>query len=135
MWEGADFTIKIRKVEGYPNYDASTFKGPAPVNGSDDELEAIYNQQHVMAEFTDPKEYKSYADLQKRLAAVLGEAAPRHTMKQEAALELDDEIPTFASTPAPSAGQSAAPAPITTAESSMSDDDTMSYFAKLAADD
>ena len=134
MWEGADFTIKIRKVEGYPNYDASTFKGPTPVNGSDDELEAIYNKQHVMAEFTDPKEYKSYADLQKRLATVLGEQAPRPTMKQEAALELNDEIPTFDSTPAPTA-PAAAPAPITTAESSMSDDDTMSYFAKLAADD
>jgi len=50
-------------------------------------------------------------------------------MKQEAALELDDEIPNF-DAPKPQAA-----ADIPTAESSMDDDDTMSYFAKLAAED
>ena len=47
IWEGADFTVKIRKVEGYPNYDASSFKSPAAVPGSDDELEAVYNKQNI----------------------------------------------------------------------------------------
>jgi hypothetical protein len=128
MWEGADFTVKIRKVEGYPNYDASSFKSPAAVPGSDDELEAVYNKQHDLKEWTDPKSYKSYDELKSRLAMVLGEQAPR-TMKQEAALELDDEIPNF-DAPKPQAA-----AEIPTAASTMDDDDTMSYFAKLAAED
>ena len=133
MWEGADFTVKIRKVEGYPNYDASTFKAPAAIVGVDEELEAIYNKQFDLNEWADPKNYKTYDELKARLALVLGEQAPR-TMKQEAALELDDEIPEFNSTLAPSAPSAPAPT-IATAESSMDDDDTMSYFAKLAAED
>ena len=77
MWQGADFTIKIRKVEGYPNYDASSFKSPAQVAGDDDQLEAIYNKQHDCTEWTDPKNFKTYDELKSRLALVLGESAPR----------------------------------------------------------
>ena len=133
MWEGADFTVKIRKVEGYPNYDASSFKSPAAIPGSDEELEAIYNKQYDLSEWADPKNYKSYDELKSRLAMVLGEQAPR-TQKQTVALELDDEIPDFPASSAPTA--TAAPEPvIATAESSMDEDDTMSYFAKLAAED
>ena len=132
MWQGADFTIKIRKVEGYPNYDASTFKSPAAVGGTDDDLEAIYNKQIDLTEWTDPTSYKTYDELKARLALVLGEVAPR-TPKQEAALDMNDEIPAFKTTPAATAPSAQEPS-IPTAESSMNDDDTMSYFAKLAAD-
>jgi len=127
MWEGADFTVKIRKVEGYPNYDASSFKSPSAI-GEDDAMEDLYNKQHDMSEFTDPKNYKTYEELKARLAMVLGEQAPR-TMKQEAALELEDEIPNFdAPKPQPAAE-------IPTAESSMEDDDDiMAKFAALAQD-
>lgn len=132
MWEGADFTLKIRKVEGYPNYDASSFKSPAAMPGSDEELEAVYEKQFDLNEWTDPKNYKTYEELKTRLALVLGESAPR-TAKQAASLELDDEIPDFPSTPA-SAPASVA-APVAATAEAASDDDTMSYFAKLAADD
>jgi len=124
MWEGADFTVKIRKVEGYPNYDASSFKSPSAI-GEDDMMEQLYHKQHDMSEFTDPKNYKTYDELKSRLAMVLGEQAPR-TVKQEVALDIQDEIPEFPSKPQPE---------IATAESSMDEDDTMSYFAKLAAED
>ena len=131
MWEAADFTVKIRKVEGYPNYDASSFKSPSAI-GEDDAMEELYSKQHDMTEFTDPKNYKTYDELKSRLAMVLGEQAPR-TQKQAASLELDDEIPEFPSAPQPD--MAGAPQPeIATAESGM-EDDTMSYFAKLAAED
>ena len=131
MWEGADFTIKIRKVEGYPNYDASSFKSPSTV-GDDEYMEVLYGKQHDLSECTDPKNYKTYDELKSRLAMVLGEQAPR-TQKQAASLELDDEIPEFPSAPQPD--MAGAPQPeIATAESGM-EDDTMSYFAKLAAED
>ena len=134
MWEGADFTLKIRKVEGYPNYDASSFKGQSELFAGDDEAkEKVYNQQHDMSEWTDPKSYKTYDELKARLAVVLGESGSMTARK--VVEELDDEIPDFPSASAPTA--TAAPAPtMTTAESSMDDeDDTMSYFAKLAAED
>jgi len=132
MWEGADFTVKIRKVEGYPNYDASSFKSPAAVPGSDEELEALYNKQHELGEWTDPTNYKTYDELKARLALVLGESAPR-TAKQAASLELDDEIPDFPT--AAASAPTSAPAPVVATAEAASDDDTMSYFAKLAADD
>ena len=133
MWEGADFTVKIRKVEGYPNYDASSFKSPAALPGSDEELEALYNKQYDLTEWTDPTNYKTYDELKARLALVLGESAPR-TQKQEASLELDDEIPDFPKAAASAPASAPAPA-VATAEAASEDDDTMSYFAKLAADD
>lgn len=119
MWDGADFTLKIRMVEGYPNYDASTFKEPAALEGDETKLEEIYNKQFLLSEWTDPKNYKSYDDLKARLNLVLGESAPR-TVKQE--VELEKVV------------QPSEPA---TAESTAldDDDDTMSYFAKLANED
>lgn len=133
MWKGADFTVKIRKVEGYVNYDASSFKSPSEMAGTDDDLEAIYNKQHDMSEWTDPKNYKSYDELKSRLAIVLGESSPS-TRKQ--AEDLANNIPWDEPTTKAAPVTTSAPAPVTaTAESSMEEDDTMQYFAKLAAED
>ena len=126
MWDGADFTLKIRKVEGYPNYDTSAFKSPAAVPGSDEELEAIYNKQHDLSECTDPKNYKTYDELKSRLAMVLGESSTPMNARVLESLDQSDDVPGFPSTPEPA---------IRTAESSMAEDDTMTYFAKLAAED
>ena len=120
MWEGADFVIKIRNVEGYPNYDASAFKTPSALLGGDDaELKKLYEKQFDLSEWTDPNNYKSYDELKARLSLVLGESSPR-TVQQEVAMDKVEE-----------------PTPMPTAESLSldDDDDTMSYFAKLANDD
>ena len=134
MWNGADFTVKIRKVEGYPNYDASAFKSPSAIAGSDDDLEAIYNKQHDMSEWTDPKNYKTYDELKSRLAMVLGESAPRTVREQ---VSLDTSQAYTAPAAAAPVQPTGAPQPeISTAENTnLDEDDTMSYFAKLAADD
>ena len=134
MWEGADFTIKIRKVDGYPNYDASSFKSPSSLSDDESALEAIYDKQYDLSEFTDPKNYKTYDELRSRLALVLGESAPR-TVKQE--ISLDDEIPydNFkAAEPVSKPPSAPAPSPAT-AENDIEEDDTMSYFANLAKED
>jgi len=131
FWEGADFVLKIRQVEGYRNYDKSEFRTPSPLfDGDETRLEEVYNKLHDVSEFTDPKNYKTYDELKTKMHQVLGEAVPR-TVKQE--VELDDEIPydNFKSAePAPVA------TPTPTAEAiTKEEDDTMSYFAKLAAED
>jgi len=133
LWAGADFVVKIRKVEGYPNYDASSFKSPSAVSDDDDYLEEIYNKQYDLSEWTDPKNYKSYDELKSRLALVLGESAPR-TVKQEVAL--DDELPMFEQRSAPAPQQASMDAPtIPTAENTdLDDDDIMSHFNKLVND-
>ena len=130
LMQGADFQLKIRNVEGYRNYDKSEFSSATPLLGGDvAQLEAVYNQMHSLAEYTDPDKYKTYDELAARLATVLGEVAPR-TVKQEVAL---DEV-----APAPQPKVASAPEPVaSTAPSvaSVDEDDTMSYFASLAQQD
>jgi hypothetical protein len=124
FWEGADFKLKIRNVEGYRNYDKSEFGTTSTLyDGDDTKLEAVYNQLHNLSEFSDPKNYKTYDELKLKLAKVLGEDV------------VNSGAPTMAQT---AQMNEPAPAPITptTAEDIPSeDDDTMSYFARLANED
>lgn len=134
MWNGANFVLKIRNVEGYRNYDKSEFQSQSSLSDDDALLEEYYNAQHDLSEWTDPKNYKTYDELKTRLHAVLGEAAPR-TAKQEVSLDLDDAIPDFPSSPAPTTASAPEPV-ITTAESTMDDEeDIMAHFSRLASED
>lgn len=73
FWEGADFRLKIRQVEGYANYDKSEFDDPSPLlDGADEKLEEVYNQLHSLQVLLDPKYFKSYAELEAKLHRVLG---------------------------------------------------------------
>ena len=132
FWEGADFVLKIRQVEGYRNYDKSEFRGASPLyDGDEEKLEAVYNKAYDLSEFSDPKNYKSYDELKAKLAQVLGEQAPR-TVKEE--VVLDDEIPEFPRKAEAPAAMPTAEAAMETA-SSTDEEDTMSYFARLANED
>jgi hypothetical protein len=117
LWKGANFKIKIAKVEGFVNYDRSTFDSPSQVL-ADDQLEAVYNQEHSLKEFTDPTNYKSYDELKLRLARVLGEEGAVTTSAES--MELED-----ATDPVVKDVKKTTPPPT---------DDAMSYFEKLAAE-
>lgn len=75
LWTGANFQLKIRKKDGYANYDKSEFDTPGPLLDDDDKMEAIWKSQYSLQEFLDPKNFKSYAQLKQRLDRVTG-AAP-----------------------------------------------------------
>ena len=127
FWDGADFKLKIRNVEGYRNYDKSEFSSASALYESDEsKLEAVYNQLHNLSEYTDPKNYKSYDELKAKLMRVLGE-------------EVDMGAPTVVQMNAvndPAPMPEPAQAPVTAEEmNKQDDDDTMSYFAKLANED
>lgn len=124
FWEGADFKLKIRQVEGYRNYDKSEFASPSAVSDDDAKLEDVYNKIHPLAEFTDPKNYKSYDDLQAKLSRVLGEQAMMGAATMQQEMQMNTPTPT---------PQMATAEPVTAEQMSSDDaDDTMSYFAKLA---
>ena len=73
FWEGANFKIKIRQVEGYRNYDKSEFDSVSAVlDGDDAKLEALWKKEHSLKEFLDPKHFKPYDVLKARLDKVLG---------------------------------------------------------------
>lgn len=72
FWKGANFRIKIRKVGGYTNYDASKFDSQAPLSNDDAQLERIWKSQHGLLPFLDSSNFKSYDELKARMQEVLG---------------------------------------------------------------
>lgn len=132
FWEGANFKLKIRQVEGYRNYDKSEFDSAEPL-AEDDQLEAVWKQQHSLAEFTSPSNFKSYEELQAKLNRVLG-IDGGDTATRSATVE--DVEPA----PAPAKAEPAPEPVAATADndppwSTDDDDDGMSFFEKLAQDD
>jgi len=124
LWEGANFKLKIRNVEGYRNYDKSEFDSPSALLDDDGELEKIWKSENSLQEFLDPKNFKSYDELKAKLNRVLGlDGSSGSTTKAD---EIEIE-----SAPA----QKAAPAPSFASSTDDDDDDSMSFFEKLAADD
>ena len=126
FWEGANFKLKIRNVEGYRNYDKSEFDSTSALSEDEAKLEGIYQKQNSLQEFLDPKNFKTYAELKTKLGRVLGEEANSGTNTIEDEQKLGDP------TPPPSVE------PVTAEQISSEEkkeDDTMSYFAKLAEAD
>ena len=73
MWEGANFKLKIRNVEGYRNYDKSEFADKsALLNGDDEKLESLWKKEYSLKEIVEKKNFKSYDLLKARLDKVLG---------------------------------------------------------------
>jgi hypothetical protein len=72
FWSGANFKLKIRKVEGYWNYDKSEFDSSSPLLDDDDALEAIWKKEYSLSAVIAPDQFKTYEELEKRLNYVLG---------------------------------------------------------------
>ena len=126
LWEGANFKLRMRKVEGYPNYDQSTFSDVCPVAESDEEILAVVNKQYRLGEFLEESNFKSYDELSRKLQSVLN-AAPAPTMTAEDDSEEDapwTEPKVSASAPSKK-----------TVVQDDDDDDAMSFFKKIAQED
>ena len=73
LWEGANFKLKIRNVEGYRNYDKSEFADKSALfDGDDEKLEDLWKKEFGLKEFAEKKQFKSYDQLKSRLDKVLG---------------------------------------------------------------
>ena len=123
FWQGADFKLKIRKVDGYWNYDKSEFDSPAPLLDDDDALEALWKKQYSLEEFTKPSNFKTYEDLERRLNQVL-RVQPRRLDEEVQNEEV--EWQTSEDTPQKVVQKAAS----VTADAD--EDDALSYFQKLA---
>ena len=120
FWEGANFRLKIRKVDGYWNYDKSEFEKPSKLDEDDNKIEEIWKKQYSLNDFTAATNFKSYEELKTRLDAVLsGTVSVGNVVEQ-----MQDEP---IETPKIDTKEVSAP-------SQESDDDTMDYFQKLASE-
>jgi len=131
MWEGANFKLKIRQVEGYRNYDKSEFASQSALADNDEKLESLYNQMHDLSEWTDPKNYKTYDELKTKLNSILGMSAPQTVA---AAVSLDEVARPNEPAAVLNPHIPQEPREPVTAEqvSEEGEEDTMSYFARLA---
>jgi len=131
MWEGANFKLKIRQVEGYRNYDKSEFASKSALADNDEKLESLYNQMHDLSEWTDPKNYKTYDELKTKLNSILGMSAPQTVA---AAVSLDEVARPVEPAAVLNPHIPQEPREPVTAEqvSEEGEEDTMSYFARLA---
>ena len=130
--EGANFKIKIRKVDGYWTYDKSEFDTPAPLFDDENKLNDIYTSLNSLTEIISPSQFKTYEELKTKLDRVLGLTGGVATSTAESIAEDQDEVPwSNVNT------ESVADEPvISSAEPSVgeSEDDAMDYFKKLATE-
>ena len=95
FWDGANFKLKIRKVEGYRNYDKSEFASPSALfDGDDTKLEELYKKEYSLQEFLNKSNFKSYDVLKARLDKVLGATPEPKTQVVENSIS-DDEASSF----------------------------------------
>jgi|TARA_R110000744_G_scaffold147260_1_gene260209 hypothetical protein len=141
FWTGAFFELKIRNVAGYRNYDKSDFKAPtAFLDGDEVQLEAVYNGMYDLNEFIipdyagahDPKYFKSYDELKNKLETVLGLATGAGSTLKNEALAQSAEAAPVRSAIEPTIVAAAEPVAGIVAKE---EDDTLSYFAQMAAED
>jgi len=130
FWAGANFKLKIRRVEGYQNYDKSEFGSAEALFDDDAKLEKIYNSLYNLNEFTDAKNFKSYEKLKERLDSVLGLKKPVRAPIPDSELETEDEGRGYF------AEQAAASEPVKEVAAveeatSDEDDESLSYFSRL----
>ena len=91
LWDGANFKLKLRQVESYPNYDKSEFDTSSPLADNDDEIEKIWKQCHSLQDVVTKKHYKTYEELEAKFMKVMGTTSTNlsKTADEEQSDELD----------------------------------------------
>ena len=134
FWQGANFKLKAKNVAGYRNYDSSEFARQDSLLEDDDAMEAIWKKEYSLEEFTNADQFKSYDDLKKRLDYVLGIKGSPKFQDQETVEQEEDfrQQNRGESNPVPQSMKEELDN--LTPTNTDDDDDTLSYFAKLAED-
>ena len=118
FWKGANFKLKIRKVDGFWNYDKSEFEGVSAIADNDDSIKAIWEKQYPLKPFLDASNFKSYEELKEKLNRVITGTKTTDTVENV-------DLPST-STAKVQSKDSASTAP------ASDSDDTLDYFSKLA---
>ena len=133
FWEGANFKLKIRQVEGYRNYDKSEFEAASTVAEDDADIEKIWAKQHSLTQFLDEKHFKSYDDLKKKFEMVMGLSGSAVPGKRAEEIDLDEQVSAPKQSFAPKTEKAPVKAPAKEVDFE-DDEESLSYFAKLAED-
>ena len=134
FWQGANFKLKAKNVAGYRNYDSSEFARQDVLLEDDEAMEAIWKKEYSLEDFVAPDQFKSYDELKKRLEYVLGIKGTTKFQDQESVQEEEEfrQQNRAESNPVPQSMKEELNDLSST--NTDDDDDTLSYFAALAAD-
>ena len=110
LWEGGNFKLKIRQVDGYANYDKSEFATKAPLFEEDSKLEELWKSQYSLQDFVGSGNFKSYQELEARFNTVIAYEGKEFAGTIEESVE--EDVP-MGNVP-------------------ESSDDSLEYFKKLA---
>jgi len=122
LFNGADFKLKARKADGFVKYDKSGFEEPSQWLKDEEEMETLYSGLYSLTAEVSEDKFKSYDELKKKFLRVIGGGnsdASSFTAETVSAPEtqvtesVTDDIPVVDS-------------------GNVEEDDTMSYFTKLA---
>ena len=122
FWKGANFKLKIRKVDGYWNYDKSEFESVSQAAVDDEKIKAIWKQQHPLKPFVDLSNFKTYDELKEKLNRVI-------TGTQSTVTVDEVDLPQSTST------TSVEMPKVNMSTPASDEDDTLDYFSKLADED
>jgi hypothetical protein len=123
LWAGANFKLKIQKVDGHRSYDKSDFAAAGPLLDDEKAMEKIWAQEKPLLPFMAETEYKAYEELQRKLDQVMGgspvaeKPAPRLERREEPRAERP---------------KSKVAEPETETGTDDDDDDASSFFQRLA---
>ena len=132
--EGANFKIKIRKVDGYWNYDKSEFDSTSPLFEDEAKLNTVFSQVHSLNEVIAPNEFKTYEELKEKLDRVLGLSGAVSSSTAESIAEDQEEVPWSNVNTESVADEPVIASADSTSEQSSDGEEAMDYFKRLAED-
>lgn len=127
FWKGANLKLKIRNVEGFRNYDKSEFDAVESVADNDEAIEELWKKEYSLQEFLDPKNFKSYDELKRKLTMVLSATGSSRTAEEISERKTAER-------PEPAVAAAKAPKSAPSKADEGEDEDAESYFASLAED-
>jgi len=126
LWKGRNFKLRVKTVEGYPNYDTSSFEAESALyGGNDTQLEALWKSEHKLIPMVDPKEFKSYDELKEKYTSVMTTSSSSKAATNSSPVEKAPFVSTASS------NASAA----VSAVSSGNHDNNISFLKKLMEDE
>jgi len=128
LWEGANFKMKIRKIEGYSNYDKSEFEAPTALLDDEARLEEIWKSEFSLKELVSTDKFKTFEELKIKLDKVLGLGTENIPPAFSLPKDKTEDVPF-------DGGKPFTPQPTTpkpAAESEDNDEEALGYFQKLA---
>ena len=136
FWEGANFKLRIIKKDGFPSYEKSIFMEQSPLFDDDEKIEQVWNQQYSLQEILDPKNFKSYEELKKRLSLVMAKPKSQDDNEEEETEEKEEAIPTNkvsvkADAEKPSLKENFGKPKVPYGETADDDDEIPDYFSNL----